>query len=520
MRKGKGLRMSSLPAGMFQGQITAERVQIQPTREQTLALFEQGDLVPVYRTLLADLDTPMSVYLKLSQTGQYSFMLESVEGGEQVGRYSFIGVNPKGVITVSDGIVKRTLHGETITRPLAAGEDPLSVVEAEFKRVKPVHLDGLPRFVGGAVGCLAYDVVRYFERLPETAEKVIDIPDIAFMLVDTLVVFDHAKHQVLVLANAHNTGDPDGAYDDALRRIDAIIVALNRPLPSFPPAHAPSHDDVESNVTQAEYEENVRRAKEYIAAGDAFQIVVSQRLSRRTTASPLAIYRALRASNPSPYMFFLNFADDFTLIGASPEMMVRLEDGIATSRPIAGTRRRGRDSSEDRRLEAELLNDPKERAEHVMLVDLGRNDLGRVCDYGTVTVTDMMYIERYSQVMHIVSNVQGRLRRGMSAFDLLRATFPAGTLSGAPKVRAMEIIEELEGQRRGSYGGAVGYFSFDGSMDTCITIRAAVMQKGLLSIQAGAGIVADSDPTSEYEESINKAKAVMAAVRRAEQGLM
>lgn len=512
--------MSSLSAAVFQVASASERVQIQPAREQIRALFAQGDLVPVYRTLLADLETPVSVYLKLAQTGQYSFLLESVEGGEQVGRYSFIGVNPKSLISVTNGIVKRVANGSTVTRALSPGEDPLHVLEAEFQRVKPVPLDGLPRFIGGAVGYLAYDAVRYFERLPETAARVLDIPDCAFMLVDTLVIFDHAKHQLMVLANAHNTGDPDAAYDDALRRIDAIIVALSRPLPTFPPSYAPSHDEIESNLTQAEYEANVRRAKEYIAAGDAFQIVLSQRLSRRTTASPLAIYRALRASNPSPYMFFLNFADEFTLIGASPEMMVRLEDGVATTRPIAGTRRRGSTPDEDRRLEQELLNDPKERAEHVMLVDLGRNDLGRVCEYGTVTVTDMMYIERYSQVMHIVSNVQGRLRQGMSAFDLLRATFPAGTLSGAPKVRAMEIIEELEGERRGAYGGAVGYFSFDGSMDTCITIRAAVMQQGVLSIQAGAGVVADSDPTAEYEESINKAKALMAAVRRAEQGLM
>lgn len=497
-----------------------DRADVQPTRSHIHTLFQQGDLVPVYRTLLADLETPMSVYLKLAQTGAYSFLLESVEGGEQVGRYSFLGVNPKGIVTVQDGIVTRTLHGETLTRPLAAGEDPLTVVEAEFKRVTSVALEGLPRFIGGAVGCLAYDVVRYFERLPSTAQRVVDLPDVAFMLVDTLVIFDHARHQLIVLANAHNTGDADAAYDDALHRIETIVGTLNQPLPALPAAAAaPVSDQVESNVTQAQYEDNVRRAKAYIAAGDAFQIVISQRLMRETTASPLAVYRALRATNPSPYMFFLKFADDFTLIGASPEMMVRLEDGIATNRPIAGTRKRGVNAAEDRRLEEELINDPKERAEHVMLVDLGRNDLGRVCDYGSVTVTDMMYIERYSQVMHIVSNVQGRLRSGMSAFDLIRATFPAGTLSGAPKVRAMEIIEELEGERRAAYGGAVGYFSFDGSMDTCITIRAAVMQGSRLYIQAGAGIVADSDPTSEYEESINKARAMLAAVRRAEAGL-
>ncbi|MBE2271954.1 MAG: chorismate-binding protein, partial [Anaerolinea sp.] len=315
-------------------------------------------------------------------------------------------------------------------------------------------------------------------------------------------------------------GDEDAAYTDALRRIDEIVTALRQPLIVPTEQVEPVSDELQSTMTREAYEAGVLAAKEYIAAGDAFQIVLSQRLSRKTNASPLAIYRALRATNPSPYMFFLKFSDDFTLVGASPEMMVRLEDGIATTRPIAGSRPRGKDEAEDKRLEVELLADPKERAEHVMLVDLGRNDLGRVCDYGTVKVTDMMYIERYSHIMHIVSNVQGKLRAGMNAFDLLRATFPAGTLSGAPKVRAMEIIEELEGTRRGVYGGAVGYFSFDGSMDTCITIRAALVQNDTIYIQAGAGLVADSVPSTEYEESLNKARAMMVTIRRAETGLL
>jgi anthranilate synthase component 1 len=422
---------------------------------------------------------------------------------------------------VKQNVVTRIVDGFETTRPLVHGEDPLHAVEAEFKRYTPVRLEGLPRFVGGAVGFLAYDVVRYFERLPDTAATELDVPDVAFMLIDTLAIFDHAKHQLIVLANAHNTGDPDAAYEDALRRIDTIVEALRQPLPQVEASLSMSSDvEMHSNVTKAHFEENVRRAKEYIAAGDAFQIVLSQRFSHKTSASPLTIYRALRATNPSPYMFFLRFSDDFILIGASPEMMVRLEDGIATNRPIAGSRPRGANREEDRRLEEELLADPKERAEHIMLVDLGRNDLGRVCEYGTVKVTDLMYIERYSQIIHIVSNVQGKLRPGMTAFDLMRATFPAGTLSGAPKVRAMEIIEELEGTRRGPYGGAVGYFSFDGSMDTCITIRAALMQGDTLYVQAGAGLVADSIPQNEYQESINKAKALMVAVKRAEQGLM
>jgi anthranilate synthase component I len=495
------------------------RVETSPTREDVYRLFEHGDLVPVYRRLLADLETPVSVYLKLTQTGTVSFLLESVEGGEHVGRYSFLGVNPKGVITVRDNVVTRTLHGKTETRELGIGEDPVSVIKDEFARVTPVHVPGLPRFVGGAVGFITYDVVRYFERLPDTASRDLDVPEAAFLLPDALVIFDHAKHQLIVLANAHNTGDMDAAYDDAVSRIDAIVEALKQLLPQLPSDGEPLGDQLRSNVTRERFEQNVREAKEYIAAGDAFQIVLSQRFSCQTNAQPFAIYRALRALNPSPYMFYLRFSDDFTLMGASPEMMVRLEDGVATVRPIAGTRPRGVTESEDKEMEMDLLDDPKERAEHVMLVDLGRNDLGRVSEYGTVKVTDMMYIERYSHVMHIVSQVQGKLRKGMDAFALLRATFPAGTLSGAPKVRAMEIIEELEGTRRGPYGGAVGYFSFDGSMDTCITIRALLMRGKTLYIQSGAGIVADSDPSREYEETINKARAMSNAIRYAESGI-
>ena len=491
-----------------------------PSRAQVHDYFQQGDLVPVYRTLLADLETPVSVYLKLSQTGNTAFMLESVEGGEQVGRYSFLGVNPRGVIICRDGEITLTLGGETTTRPLADDEDPLHVVKSTFESDNPVILPDLPRFVGGAVGYISYDVVRHFERLPDTAKKDVDVPEAAFMLPDTLVIFDHAKHQITVLANAHNNGDIDAAYDDALRRIDTVIEAVRQPLPEIPVAESPLGDAPKSNLTQEQYENGVRAAKEYIAAGDAFQIVLSQRFERQTSAPPLAIYRALRATNPSPYMFYLNFADEFVLMGASPEMMVRLEDGIAETHPIAGTRKRGATPEEDDALAEELLADEKERAEHVMLVDLGRNDLGRVCDYGTVRVPHMMFVERYSHVMHIVSRVNGKLRADMDAFDLLRATFPAGTLSGAPKVRAMEIIEELEGTRRNTYGGAVGYFSYDGSMDTCITIRALFMRGDKVYVQAGAGIVADSDPTSEFHECHNKARALNAAIDYAERGLI
>ena len=490
-----------------------------PARDDIAELFNQGDLAPVHRTVLADLETPVSVYIKLARAGKVSFMLESVEGGEQVGRYSFLGVNPKGLISVRGKRVTRELHGEVTTRELGPDEHPLQAVKHEFERVRPVRLEGLPRFVGGAVGFISYDVVRWFEELPATATEDLDVPDAAFMLPDTLVIFDHVRHRLILLANAHNRGDPGAAWDDADRRLDHLATILHEPLPVGDLPADPLDDEFTSNMSRERFEDNVRAAREYIAAGDAFQIVLSQRFQRRSNAQPFTIYRALRALNPSPYMFFLHFGDGLTLMGASPEMMVRLEDDVAYVRPIAGTRRRGDTDEEDEALASELLQDPKERAEHVMLVDLGRNDLGRVCEYGSVRVPDMMYIERYSHVMHIVSEVIGKLRAGMDAFDLLAATFPAGTLSGAPKVRAMEIIEELEGTRRGPYGGAVGYFSFDGSMDSCITIRSLLMLDDQLFLQAGAGIVADSDPATEYVETVNKARAVAVAVRQAEEGL-
>ncbi len=499
------------------------RKDIKPTREEIHAHFEKGDHVPVYRTLLADLETPVSVYMKLKEADKPAFLLESVEGGEQVGRYSFIGINPKGVLVVKDDVVHFERDGRKTSYPMPEDQDPLHVIKGHFDHVRPVALEGLPRLVGGAVGYMSYDIVRYFEDLPATASDDLRVPTVAFMLPDTLVIFDHAKHQLIVLANAHNTDhDPDAAYERAIASIDEIVEALAKPMPHQAYATPADYNYVDpvSNVEQHVHEDRVRKAKDYIRDGDAFQIVLAQRFSRQTMATPLQIYRALRATNPSPYMFLLEFSDDLTLVGASPEMLVRLEDGIAYNRPLAGTRRRGVNEQEDQALGEELLNDPKERAEHVMLVDLGRNDLGRVCDYGTVKVTKMMDIERYSHVMHIVSQVEGIIRENMDAFDLLRATFPAGTLSGAPKVRAMEIIEELEETRRGPYGGAVGYFSFDGSMDMCITIRTLLMQNGTISVQAGGGIVADSNPTAEYDETINKAKAVFEAVKYAEDGLM
>lgn len=484
-----------------------------------------ANLIPVYREFAADLETPVSVYLKLMDELGPSFLLESVEGGEQVGRYSFVGVAPRGMISLNGRSVTITLGEETIERELTDEEDVLHVLKAELGQFVHADLPDLPRFNGGAVGYLGYDVVRYFERLPETAVTTLDLPDAIFLLADTLVVFDHARHRLLILANTHVNGDMEAAYVEAIQRIERISERLLRPLPAIPRRRWRSDnknlaDTLTSNMPQSRYEEMVRQAKEYIAAGDIFQVVLSQRFSRQTSAHPFAIYRALRMLNPSPYMFYFDFGPDMQVIGASPEMHVRLEDGVASVRPIAGTRPRGVTPTEDNALAEELLADPKERAEHVMLVDLGRNDIGRVSNYGTVNVRDLMTVERYSHVMHIVSQVEGRLREGMDAYDLMRATFPAGTVSGAPKVRAMEIIEELEGERRGLYAGAAGYVSYDGSMDTCIAIRTMLMQDDRIHVQAGAGIVADSDPATEHQESVNKAKALFVAVDRAEDGLL
>lgn len=488
---------------------------------------EGKNLIPVYREFPADLETPVSVYLKLMNELGPSFLLESVEGGEQVSRYSFIGVNPHGMISLNGRSVTDQRGDQRTTRDLAEGEDLLDVLRAEIDQFTPADLPGLPRFVGGAVGYLGYDMVRFFEKLPETAGTVLHIPDAVFWLADTLVVFDHAKQRLMILSNARINGDVEGAYVAAIQRIEQVSERLLRPLPAIPQflwgggRHQRGSGDAVSNKTADQYEAMVRQAKEHIAAGDIFQVVLSQRFSRQTNAHPFAIYRALRMLNPSPYMFYFEFGDlDFQVIGASPEIHVRLEDGIATVRPIAGTRPRGKTPAEDDALAKELLADPKERAEHVMLVDLGRNDIGRVSEYGSVEVSDLMTIERYSHVMHIVSHVEGRIHPEMDMFDLMRATFPAGTVSGAPKVRAMEIIEALEAEKRSLYAGAVGYFGYDGSMDTCITIRTMLMVEDTVYVQAGAGIVADSVPSSEYQECANKARALLVAVDRAEQGIL
>jgi len=490
---------------------------IQPTFSDFESLAQRGNLIPVYRELDADLETPVSVYLKLRGEGE-SILLESVEGGERLARYSFLATNPARVLIIRGDQVTVRHHTRTDTYSLD-GRDPLTALRDFTAPYRAVHVPDLPRFFGGAVGFLAYDVVRRFERLPATARATLDLPEAMFLLTDTLIAFDHVKHRLLVIANAHVNDNPRAAYADAIARIENITARLQRPVPASPPAPLRNGHVLESNVTAEQYASMVERAKEYIAAGDIFQVVLSQRFSRETEADAFSIYRALRRVNPSPYMFFLDFGD-VQFIGSSPEVLVRLEDGIAQLDPIAGTRPRGKDEATDVQLEQELCADPKERAEHVMLVDLGRNDLGRVCEYGSIQVPVYMTVERFSHVMHLVSRVIGKLRDGFDAFDVLRATFPAGTVSGAPKVRAMEIIEELEGVRRGPYAGAVGYCGFPvegkSNMDFCITIRTIVKRGRQAFIQAGAGIVADSEPLREHQECANKARALAEAIKFAE----
>jgi anthranilate synthase component I len=485
-----------------------------PDYEEFERLASQGNLVPVYRDILADLDTPVSAFLKIDDGGD-AFLLESVEGGETWGRYSFIGVAPQMVFTSRGHQVEEICDGVRTTREVA---DPFFEIRELLSRYRQVPVAGLPRFSGGLVGYLAYDVVRFFEKLPERARDDLAIPDQYLMLVDTVLAFDNTAQKIKVLTHAHiRDGDNTRlAYERACEKIEEIIARLRRPVPV--PAAAPSNLSpftVQSNVSEAEYETAVRAAKDYITAGDIIQVVLSQRFECPLRSDPFNIYRMLRTVNPSPYMFFLRCGEQL-LIGTSPEVMARLEGREVTVRPIAGTRPRGTEEREDRELERELATDPKEIAEHIMLLDLGRNDVGRVADIGSVRVTERLVVERYSHVMHLVSNVTGTLHEGMDCFDAFRATFPAGTLSGAPKIRAMEIIDELEPVRRGPYGGAVGYFGFSGNMDTCITIRTALVKDGRVYVGAGAGIVYDSDPEREHAECVNKSRALVQAVHLAE----
>lgn len=488
------------------------------------------NLLTIFRELPADLETPVSLYLKLAGNGP-SFLLESVTGGEQVARYSFIGIRPRRAYILQNGTLQVHENDSIRRLPIPASGDPLDLLRSELAGFRPRQTAGLPRLVGGLVGFLAFEVISFFE--PSVPKRTIsrpaaNLPQAIFLLTDTLVAFDHAFGKMILIANSLLDRGEMEAVTDANQRLDELEAYLKAPLPANTDRthKSPSlpNQDLRSNTSRDEFVMSVKKALEHIAAGDIFQVVLSQRLERETSAAPFDIYRALRRLNPSPYMFFFDFDrlagdEPFYLIGASPEMNVRLKGGTATVRPIAGTRPRGSTPEADELLASELLGDTKECAEHVMLVDLGRNDLGRVCEYKSVHVPELMEVERYSHVMHIVSQVEGRLRDDCDAFDLLRATFPAGTVSGAPKIRAMQIIHKLEKDARGPYAGAVGYFSFDGSMDTCITIRTLQMQGTRVSVQAGAGIVADSDPEREYEETLNKAQALTLAVKSAESGL-
>jgi anthranilate synthase component 1 len=469
-----------------------------PELEEVKKLKKQGNLVPVYQEMVADMETPVSAYLKIAQ-GDYSFLLESVEGGERLARYSFIGTEPSLVIKTGR------------ENPV----DPLTLIEKEFQHYQPVPVSGLPRFHGGIVGYLSYEVARYFETLPAPDNDPHGLPESVLMLANTLLVFDHLTHKIKIVSHAHLDGDIEQAYSEATGKIDRMVARLKQPVSIDAPPSAVPESPVTPNLSRAEYESIVTRAKDYIFAGDIIQAVLSQRLSKPTTASPFAIYRALRSINPSPYMYFLHLGDCH-IVGASPELLVRVEDGIVSNHPIAGTRPRSPDPDRDLELARELLNDEKARAEHIMLVDLGRNDIGRISQPGTVSVTQFMDIEKYSHVMHLVSHVQGKLRAGMTQYDALRACFPAGTVSGAPKIRAMEIIAELEPDKRGPYAGAVGYFDFSGNLDTAIAIRTIVIKDGVAHVQAGGGIVADSIPENEYQESLNKAQALFTAIKQAE----
>jgi anthranilate synthase component 1 len=459
--------------------------------------------VAVYREVMADLETPVSAYLKVAQ-GRYSFLLESVEGGERLARYSFIGTEPYRVLKTGPG----QMHDG----------DPLRLIEEEMCRFKLVPLPGLPPFHGGAVGYLSYDVVRHFERLPTPEHDALGVPEAVFMFSDTMLVFDHLKHVIKVVSHLRLDGDIEAAYRQAVWRIEELVDRLSRPLTRLPENGPPVNGAgrLEHNIPREDYYLAVEEAREYIIAGDIIQVVPSQRMARKTAADPFNIYRMLRHINPSPYMYYLDL-DGFQIVGASPELLVRVENGAVETHPIAGTRPRGKTEEQDIANEADLRADEKERAEHIMLLDLGRNDLGRVCKPGTVKVTQALEVERYSHVMHLVSHVVGELRADRTAYDALRACFPAGTVSGAPKIRAMEIIAELERERRGPYAGAVGYVGFEGNLDTCITIRTSVIKDGVAYLQAGGGIVYDSDPAAEWDETLYKAGSVLRAIEQAEQ---
>ena len=493
---------------------------LRPSKEAFRKLAKRGNLIPVVREMLVDMDTPVSLFRKLDD-GATSFLFESVEGGEKWGRYSFIGTGARAIFRARGGAVEWEEGGQV--ERIAVDGDPLEVLRERLSRLQPVLLEGpdLPRFLGGAVGMVSYDWVRFVEQIPDANPDEMDMPDLWFVLPETIVVHDSVrKHAYVVQHVSVDDGADVGAlYDDAAKALEGVVERLRQSLPADPrrePVRAPM--EVHRGTEREAFHEIVKRAKDYVEAGDVFQVVLSQQFRIPLQVDPFYLYRHLRVINPSPYLFFVR-CEGPVLIGSSPEILVRLEDGKIDLRPLAGTRPRGRTPEEDEALERELLADPKELAEHLMLVDLGRNDVGRVAETGSVHVNEFGVVERYSHVMHIVSNVQARLREGCDWLDLLRATFPAGTLSGAPKVRAMEIIDELETLRRGPYGGCVGYVDYSGNMDTAIAIRTMLVKDGEIFLRAGAGIVADSDPESEFQETINKGRAMIEAIDLAREGI-
>jgi len=495
-----------------------------PSFDEFLTLADRGNTIPVYRELLSDFLTPVMAYERLAMPAGFapsgnSFLLESVVGGERIARFSFVAADPEATFTARrDEIVIRQAGKPEQT---IASHDPLSELATMLAPHRAVHLPNLPRFTGGVVGYAAYDMVRYYEEFGAGPPDDRNLPDLSFGLYRTMVIFDHVSKTVKIACNAHVTDDPGAAYTEATEAIERTIGRLReggrRAVAEINLVGLPQKP-FQSNFTRKRYLETVEACKEYIRAGDIFQVVPSQRLTVETKAEPFDIYRALRVVNPSPFMFLLK-TPEVTLVGSSPEILCRVEDGVVTNRPLAGTRPRGATDEEDQRLEAELLADEKERAEHIMLVDLARNDVGRVAEPKSIELSDVMTVERYSHVMHIVSDVKGRLAEGRTAFDALRAALPVGTVSGAPKIRAMEIIDEFEPTRRGPYAGAVGYVDFGGNMDTCIALRTMVIAGGKVHVQAGGGVVADSDPAAEYQETINKAKALLRAIEVAEAGI-
>lgn len=498
---------------------------LKPSFEEFSSLAASGNMIPVWTELAADYETPVSAFQKLSEGhSEPCFLLESAENSDQIGRFSFLGTDPRLEVRASGREISVREKGASdfTTSQLPESEgDPLHEVERLMSVFQPVEVEGLPIFTGGAVGFLGYDMVRFFEpTVPGPPDQGLGLPDMVFVITDSLVIFDHRFRKLQVVANicTEDFDSLEAAYEAGRDRIEAVINRLSKPqsVAPFSLMEEPENPDtVNSNTTQEEYEGMVRTAKEYILAGDIFQVVPSQRFETDYTGRPIDLYRALRHVNPSPYMFCLQFGDEFSLVGSSPEVHVQTIDGNIKIRPIAGTRWRGKTPEEDEALADELLADPKERAEHVMLIDLARNDVGRVAEFDSVKVDEMMIIERYSHVMHIVSNVVGKLNSGQSAYDVMRATFPAGTVSGSPKVRAMQIIDEMEKSKRGAYSGAVGYFGFDGNHDSCIALRTVVLRGEKAYVQAGAGVVADSVPEKEYNETVNKAKGMMRAIERA-----